>query len=90
VKELPVEKAPWPDGFAITFYKRCWSFIQDDVLAVMQCFYDLRAGPLGKLNGASIVLIPKTEMEESLRDFRPISLIHSFANLITKTLAIRL
>lgn len=59
-------------------------------MAAMQCFYELRAGPLGKLNGATIVLLPKTVTAESLKDFRPISLIHSFAKLITKTPAIRL
>jgi len=56
----------------------------------MQCFYDLRAGPLEKLNRASIVLIPKSRVAENLRDYQPMSLIHSSRKLITKTMAIRL
>lgn len=45
---------------------------------------------LGQLNSAQVVLIPKTEVASEPKDFRPISLIHSFAKLITKVLALRL
>ena len=90
VDELPAEKAPGPDGFTGLFYKRCWDIIKMDVLAAMNCVHDLRAGPLDKLNGANIVLIPKSDIAERPKDYRPISLIHSFGKFITKTLAIRL
>lgn len=90
IKELPAEKAPGPDGFTGTFYKLCWPMIRNDVLAAMDRFFELRAGPLEKLNGANIVLIPKIEVPEQLKDFRPISLIHFFGKLITKNLAMRL
>lgn len=40
------------------------------------------------MNGANSVLIPKLEVSEHAKDFRPVSLVHSFAKLITKTLAI--
>jgi hypothetical protein len=43
-----------------------------------------------KLNNAYITLIPKMVGEEQVKDFRPISLVHSFAKLITKLLANRL
>lgn len=56
----------------------------------MNYFHDLRAGPLGKLNGANIILIPKTDMAEQPKDYMPISLIHSFGKFITKTMALRL
>jgi len=42
------------------------------------------------MNSAVITLIPKKETPETISDFRPISLIHSFAKLISKVLAIRL
>jgi hypothetical protein len=55
-----------------------------------QCFQNQLAGPLPKLNGALITLLPKRIVSEELSDFRPISLIHSFAKLISKVLALRL
>ena len=54
-------------------------------MAAMSSFYNLRAGPLEHLNGANIVLIPKTKTPKYAKDFRPISLVHSFGKLITKT-----
>ena len=90
IKEMPSEKAPGPDGFNGTFYKVCWPIIMDDLMAAVHSFYQLRAGPLEHLNAAYIVLIPKDVVCESAKDFRPISLINSFAKLITKMLAIRL
>jgi hypothetical protein len=45
---------------------------------------------LGPLNTAYITLIPKKADPISAGDYRPISLIHSFAKLSTKVLANRL
>jgi len=42
------------------------------------------------LNSAYITLLPKKEGAEQPKDFRPISLVHSFAKLVTKLLANRL
>jgi len=36
------------------------------------------------------MLIPKKDGADSVSDFRPISLIHSFAKIIAKVLAMRL
>jgi hypothetical protein len=44
----------------------------------------------GTLNSAYITLLPKKDGAEQPKDFRPISLMHSFAKLITKLLANRL
>lgn len=90
VKLIPAEKAPGPDGFTGSFYKRCRHTIKTDIMEAMSCFYQLRAGPFEHQNGANIVLIPKLEVAEYANYFRPVSLIHSFAKLITKTLAHRL
>jgi hypothetical protein len=51
------------------------------------CFYNQTAGPLPKLNSALLTLIPKSKVAELPGDFRPISLIHSFAKLLSKVLA---
>jgi hypothetical protein len=42
------------------------------------------------LNTTYISLLPKKVDAQQLKDFRPISLVHSFAKLITKLLANRL
>jgi hypothetical protein len=45
---------------------------------------------LSKLNTTHVVLLPKKADAKEIRDFRPISLIHSTAKLISKILALRL
>jgi hypothetical protein len=42
------------------------------------------------LNSANIILLPKAPDAAHPKDFRPISLVHLFAKLFTKILAIRL
>jgi hypothetical protein len=44
----------------------------------------------GRLNTYYITLIPKKDRADNIKDFRPISLVHSFVKLITKILANRL
>jgi hypothetical protein len=90
VDELPLEKAPGPDGFTGTFYKTCLGIIRLDIMAAFHCVYNQTVGPLHKLNGALLTLVPKTVAAEVPSDFRPISLIHSFAKLVAKVLALRL
>jgi hypothetical protein len=42
------------------------------------------------LNSAFITLLPKIDEASGVKDYRPISLIHSFRKLVTKILASRL
>jgi hypothetical protein len=90
IAELPAEKAPGPDGFTGVFYKSCWGIIKNEVIATFHCIYNQVTGPLPKLNGALITLLPKKEASDAPSNFRSISLVHSFAKLITKVLARRL
>jgi hypothetical protein len=90
VRCLPNEKALGPDGFTNDFYKQCWQIIKMDVVNAFNAFYIHHNGALDHLNRAQVVLLPKTEIAMEPKDFRPISLIHSFAKLLTKVLAIRL
>ena len=90
IKQLPLDKAPGPDGFTGRFYKACWSIIKNDIMVAISAVWSRRLRGLGPLNTAYITLIPKKEDAEQPKDFRPISLVHSFAKLITKLLANRL
>jgi hypothetical protein len=58
-----------------------------DIMAVV---WSRRFAQFDRLNTAYITLIPKKEGADQVKDFRPISLVHSFAKLITKLLANRL
>lgn len=90
VNSMPNDKAPGPDGFSNNFYKHCWQIIKVDVINAFNSIYMHHYGALEHINGAQVVLIPKSEVASKPNDFRPISLIHSFAKLFTKVLTIRL
>ena len=90
IKQLPHDKALGPDGFTGCFFKECWNLIKHDLLAAINYFHMGRCANLNLLNKANIVLIPKKEEVESISDFRPISLIHTFTKIISKILALRL
>uniref|UniRef100_A0A453BXD1 Reverse transcriptase domain-containing protein n=2 Tax=Aegilops tauschii subsp. strangulata TaxID=200361 RepID=A0A453BXD1_AEGTS len=59
-------------------------------MAVFDSFYRLADGNFAELNTAMIALLPKKDGATRISDFRPISLIHSVAKLITKVLSMRL
>ena len=42
------------------------------------------------INTANIVLLPKKEDPTDIKDFRPISLVHSIPKLVTKVMTVRL
>jgi hypothetical protein len=89
VKGLPNEKSPGPDGFNNKFIKNCWHIIGEDIVQLIQDFYDEKVA-LESINSSFITLIPKIESPISPSDFRPISLLNSVLKIITKILANRL
>jgi hypothetical protein len=90
VLSLPNDKAPGLDGYTGRFYKCCWDIIKWDLLAAVLILQLGSPGRLDLVNSAYITLIPKHVEAILPGDFRPISLVHSFAKLITKILANRL
>jgi hypothetical protein len=90
INQMPSDKAPGPDGFTGLFFKECWDIIKIDIMNVANAFHRLRTSSFAILNTANVVLIPKKDGAESVLDFRPISLIHSFTKIIAKVLAMRL
>lgn len=90
IKDMALDKAPGPDGFTGRFYKSCWAIIKLDLMAAIGAIHGGDTRRLHLLNSAYMVLIPKKEDATMVGDYRPISLIHSFAKLLTKVMATRL
>ena len=90
IKDLPNDKAPGPDGFTALFYKMTWDIIKPDIINAFNAFWSQDFRSLHHLNGAFMILLKKKEHPEEIRDYRPISLIHSFGKLISKCLVTRL
>lgn len=90
IKTLPADRAPGPDGYTGRFYRACWQIIKSDIMAAILIIQQGNARKLELLNSAYLTLVPKRADAILPSDFRPISLMHSFAKLITKVLANRL
>jgi hypothetical protein len=88
--QLPAGKAPGPDGFSASFFKQCWQLVKVDVMRAIRALECRTSRTLHLLNSANIILLPKAPDAAHPKDFRPISLVHFFAKLFTKILAIRL
>jgi hypothetical protein len=90
ILDLPSDKAPGTDGFTSLFFKSCWAIIYPDLLRAIQALEQSSSRHLHLLNSAIMILLPKSPDAAHPRDFRPISLVHFFAKLFTKILALRL
>ena len=89
--QMPADIALGPDGYTGAFFRACWDVIKGDFMEAVIAFHNLRISSLPLLNSANIVLIPMKEGIDYVTDCRrPISLIHSFAKIIAKALALRL
>jgi hypothetical protein len=89
VNELPLDKAPGPDGFTGRFYRSAWSIIKRDVIRAFDALSSMDFCSFHHLNDTLLILLPKSPNLLSLGDYRLISHIHSFRKKISKTLANR-
>jgi len=90
VIESPSDRGPGPDGFGVGFIKAVWATVAADVMRAFSVFWNMDFRNFNCLNEAIMVLLHKTQTPETLRDYRPISLIHTIGKLFAKTLAMRL
>jgi len=90
IRSLPADRAPGPDVFTGRFYKSCWPIIKADFMAAIISLQQGDTRKLKLLNSAFLTLIPKKADAVEAKDYRPISLVHSFAKLVTKMMANRL
>lgn len=82
-------KAPGSDGFPARFFQRNWGTVKKDVVNAVLNFFKDGIMPEG-VNDTVIVLIPKGNNPEYLKDFRPISLCNVIYKVISKCLVNRL
>ena len=90
ILEIATDKAPGPDGYIGAFYRASWGVIKEDLLAAVNFFFNQHEQHFQHLNSAHLILIPKRSDEQQIGEYRPISLTHSVAKIVSKLLAIRL
>nr|GEW89924.1 RNA-directed DNA polymerase, eukaryota, reverse transcriptase zinc-binding domain protein [Tanacetum cinerariifolium] len=76
VWDCRIDKSPGLDGFTFGFYHRFWNLIENDVYDAVKYFFTYGVIPKG-CNSSLIALIPKILDANTVKDFRPISLIGS-------------
>ena len=82
-------KAPGEDGMPALFYKSFWETIGEDITREVRSF--LSGGPMPESwNDTVVVLIPKIQNPERLKDLRPISLCNVVYKIASKVLSNRL
>ncbi|CAN1760445.1 Transposon TX1 uncharacterized 149 kDa protein [Linum perenne] len=82
-------KSRGPDGFNPGFYQAFWHVIGDDLFHA--CSMWLNEGSLPELAQlTNIILIPKVDVPEDMKDLRPISLCNVLYRVVAKVLVNRL
>lgn len=85
---LPNGKAPGRDGFTKEFVVWGWEFVAPVLIQAIAQIW--QQGSMGRtLNESLITLIPKSNAEESIKNWRPISLLSIVYKIITKAMARR-
>lgn len=79
-------KAPGVDGMPTLFYKQYWSIVGEDVVREVKNLLNGGTMPEG-WNETIIVLIPKMQNPEKLKDLRPISLCTVVYKIASKVLS---
>ncbi|KAL6224691.1 hypothetical protein ACLB2K_003546 [Fragaria x ananassa] len=89
VKSMDPDSAPGPDGFNDHFFVSCWEVVGADVVKAVQYFF--QHGYLApSFKSGIIILIPKVDHADSIKQFRPIALTNFVFKIIPKIIAIRL
>ena len=89
VSGLNSEKAPGPDGFPLAFWSFSWDFVKNEVLGFFKEFHE-QGRFVKQLNATFLVLIPKKQNVEDIKDLRPISLVGGLYKILRKVLANRI
>ncbi|GJV10401.1 RNA-directed DNA polymerase, eukaryota, reverse transcriptase zinc-binding domain protein [Tanacetum coccineum] len=82
-------KAPGPDGYTSTFFKKAWKIIGNDVCMAIKEFFNT-GKLLREMNATIISLIPKISTLNKVPDYRPIACCNVIYMCISKILTKRL
>lgn len=83
------DKAPGPDSFNLKFLQEYWNVVKQDILDFFNDFH-INSSFVKSLNSTFLVLIPKKKNAKQINESRPISLIGSIYNILSKVVATRL
>ncbi|KAL8116202.1 hypothetical protein AgCh_022629 [Apium graveolens] len=83
------EKSADPDGMSLGFYQKYWHIVGDDVVQMVQKFFDTGVFEVN-ITDTNIVLIPKKQTPKIMADLRPISLCNVVYKVASKVLGNRL
>ncbi|KAL6177270.1 hypothetical protein ACLB2K_048796 [Fragaria x ananassa] len=89
VKAMDLDSAPGPDGFNGHFFVSCWDIVGADVVNAVQYFF-VNGQLSASFNSGLIILIPKEEHADSIKQFCPVALTNFVFKIIPKILALRL
>jgi hypothetical protein len=78
-----------PDGFSTRFFPKNWETMKHDVIRGVKSFFDT-GKMLQEVNETTIVLIPKKDVSESLKDYMLISLCNVIYKIVSKCMVNRL
>jgi hypothetical protein len=87
IRSLPLNKASGPVGFTACFLQRAWPIIRGDIMGVFYAFWSMDFRNLHDLNGALMVLLPKSPDIVGIKEYMSIALIHLIGKLIPNVLA---
>jgi hypothetical protein len=89
IRDMPADKSSGLDDFIGLFYQTAWPVIKANIMNTFHAFWSLDFRSFYLVNQDYITLLRKNNAPVCVKDFRPISLIHSFSKLLTKVLSMR-
>lgn len=89
INQMHPDKSPGLDGFNPTFFQSSWSTIGQDVFEEGRKWLENGVFPQD-LNNTNIILIPKVDTPQPVKDLRPISLCNVLYKIVSNVLSNRL